>query len=354
MAINPRTLAIEDALQAFLDTILDRQIRSIVQAWALAWDQTEAALEAAMMELAQATQTGRVTRTQVIRSQRAQAAMEQLGAALEQAAARTGTVITADLAAVIEQAVGAEVGMIESQLTGTRRAELRANLVRADPGQISAMIERAAQQITATTLPLAPETYAAVRAELLRGISVGENPRQAARRMGGDAEDRTNFGLSRAMTIARTEILDAARQAQFWADQDNTEVLAGWVWTAHLDPRTCRSCIAQHGWVHDVDEPGPLDHQNGRCARVPKTKSWEELGFEGIKDPPDNIPDAERWFVNLTEAQQRSILTDRGYDAWRRGEYSVQDWSARRTVDGWRDSYGVSRPPQEQGRIREG
>lgn len=346
MAINRRTLAIEAELQAFLDTILDRQTRHIVEAWALAWDQTEAALEAAMMELAQATQTGRVTRTQVIRSQRAQAAMGQLGAALEQAAARTGTVITSDLAAVIEQAVGAEVGMIESQLTGTRRAELRANLVRADPRQISAMVERATEQITATTLPLAPETYAAVRADLLRGISVGENPRQAARRMVRAAEDRTNFGLSRAMTIARTEMLDAARQAQVLADQANTEVLSGWVWTAHLDPRTCRSCVAQHGKLHPIDEPGPLDHQNGRCARVPKTKSWEELGFEGINDPPDTTPDAEAWFKSLSEDQQRSILTDRGYEAWKRGDYPMSDWSARRTTEGWRDSYGVSRPPR--------
>lgn len=345
MAINPRTLAVERELQAFLDTILDQQTRDIVEAWALAWDQTKAALDAAMLELAQATQAGRVTATQINRSQRAQAAMRQLGAALEQAAARTGQVITADLAAVIEQAIAAEVGMIETQLTGTRRATLRANLVRADPGQISAMVERATQQITTTTLPLAPETYAVVRAELLRGISVGENPRQAARRMVRAAEDRTNFGLSRAMTIARTETLDATRQAQYWADQANTQVLAGWVWTAHLDPRTCRSCIARNGTLHDLDTPGPNDHQNGRCARVPKTKTWAELGFEGIEDPPDVTPDAEAWFAGLTEAQQRDILTDRGYGAWQAGDYPMERWARVRETDGWRDSWVPTRPP---------
>lgn len=345
MAINRDTLRIEAELQRFLDTILDQQTRDIVEAWALAWDQTEAALEAAMLELAQATQTGRVTRTQVLRSRRAQAAMGQLGEALEFAAARTGTVITADLAAVIEQAAGAEVGMIEAQLTGTRRAELRANLVRADPGQIAAMVERATQQITATTLPLAPETYATVRAELLHGIAVGENPRQAARRMVRAAEDKTNFGLSRALTISRTEILSATREAQWHTDQANADVLAGWRWLAHLDPATCRSCVARHGTVHPIEEPGPYDHQNGRCSRTPVTKSWAELGFTGIEDPPDLLPDAEAWFDNLSEQQQRAMLTDRGFEAWKRGDYPMSAWATRRENPGWRPSYTPSRPP---------
>lgn len=345
MAINRQTLRIERELQAFLDGVLDRQTRSIVEAWVIAFDQAHDALEAAMLELATAARNGRVTRTMVIRSQRAQAALEQMGAALEQAAATTGTVITADLRAVIDQATAAEVGMIESQLTGTRRAELAANLVRADAGQIAAMVDRATQQITSLALPLAADTYQTIRAELLRGVTVGDNPRQAARRMVRTAEDTTNFGLSRALTISRTEMLSATREAQWQVDQANADVLAGWRWLAHLDPATCRSCVARHGTVHPIEEPGPYDHQNGRCSRTPVTKSWAELGFTGIEDPPDLLPDAESWFDDLTEQQQRAMLTDRGYEAWKRGEYPMSAWATRRENPGWRPSYTPSRPP---------
>ena len=345
MAINRDTLAIEAELNTFLATVEDAAVRDLVESWATSWDAVAAEVDAATLELAQAAQSGRVTRTQVLRNRRAQAALQVMGEALEDLGTRAGFTITRDLATVIQTATAAEVDMIATQLTGTRRAELAANLVRADAGQVAAMVQRATEQITSLTRPLGAEAYASVRRELLRGITVGENPRQAARRMLRGVEDRFLGGANRALVIARTELLDAARTAQQHADAANVDVLAGWVWTAHLDPRTCRSCVAQHGTIHPIDEPGPLDHQQGRCARVPRTKTWEELGFEGIKDPADVMQDAEAWFNRLSEDQQRSILTDRGFEAWKAGDYPIGDWSVRRTSEGWRDSYGVSRPP---------
>jgi hypothetical protein len=345
VAINRATLRAERELQAFLNTILDAQARSLVEAWVVAWDQTAAVLDAAVTDLVQAAQGGRVTRTMVIRSQRAQQAMDALGRSLDGLAATTGTVVTRDLRQALEVAAGLEHDMIASQLTGTLRAGLAVNLVRADPGQITAMVQRATQQITAVTRPLGAEAYAQVRRELLRGISVGANPRTAARRMVRDVEDRFNGGLTRAMTISRTEMLDATRAAAMQVDKANTDVVAGWTWVAHLDPDTCRSCVANHGSVHDIDEPGPLDHQNGRCSRVPKTKTWAELGFQGIEDPPDLLPDAEAWFTGLSADQQRAMLGDNGYQAWKAGDYPREKWTTKRETDGWRDSMVPSRPP---------
>ncbi|MGC0144932.1 phage minor head protein [Pseudactinotalea sp. Z1732] len=345
VAINARTLRVERELNAFLQTVEDQAVRDIVESWSNAWDAVAAEVDAATLELTQAAQGGRVTRTQVLRSHRAQAALAVMGEALEDLAARTGFTVTSRLAQVVEAATVAEVDMIATQLTGTRRTELRAALVRADASQIAAMVERATGQITSTALPLGPEATAAVRRELLRGITVGENPRQAARRMLRGVEDQFLGGANRALVIARTELLDAARAAQRWADEANAEVLAGWTWTAHLDPLTCRSCIANHGTLHPIEEPGPIDHQQGRCARVPKTKTWAELGFEGIPDPPDTTPDAEAWFAGLSESQQRDILGDNGYAAWQAGDYPMDAWTRRRTTDGWRDSMVPTRPP---------
>ena len=346
MAVNRSTLRIEAELAAFLTEVTDRQTRALVEAWATAWDRVAAEVDAAAMDLVIAADGGRVTRTMVYRSQRAQAALAVMADTLEQLAQNAGITITTDLVDVITAAADAELTMIHSQLAGVRRAELAANLVRADAGQVAAMVQRATEQITALTVPLAAEATAAIQRELLAGIAIGTNPRQAARRMVRGIEDQFLGGLNRALVISRTEMLDATRAAQKRVDEANTDVLAGWVWVAHFgDTRTCRSCIAQHGTVHPIDAPGPLDHQQGRCARVPKTKSWAELGFSGIEDPPDATPDADVWFNGLSEAKQREILTDRGFDAWKAGDYPREQWASRRETDGWRPSYAPSRPP---------
>lgn len=346
MAITPRTLRIEDDLNQLLTGVTDTHTRLLVEAWVTAWDSVVSELDAAVTDLALGAERGRVTRTMVVRSQRAQAAMEATAQALDRLAQGTGVTISRDVQVVIDHAVRAEHDMIASQLTGVKRAELQATLVRADPAQIAAMVERATQRITALSLPIGPEASTAIRRELLRGIAVGENPRAAARRMVRGIEDRFNGGLTRALVISRTEMLDAARTAQQVTDAANADVLTGWTWVAHLDPSTCRSCVAMHGTVHALNEPGPLDHQQGRCARVPKTKTWAELGFAGITDPPDSTPDADAWFEALTADQQRGILGDTGYAAWLRGDYPRDAWTTRRTSDGWRDSMVPSKAPR--------
>jgi len=345
MALNPTTLRVESELNTFLTGVTDAQTRAITAAWVDAWDSVVRELEAATSDLALAAQSDRITRTQILRSQRATAALESTKGALEYAALTSEKVVSADVLAVLQQAMESEEAMIASQLTGVKRAELSAALIRADEKQIGELVMRSTQQITALSLPLAAQTYDTVRRELLKGIALGTNPRTAARRMVAAAEDHVNFGLSRALTIARTEMLDAARAAAQAVDKANADVLAGWVWVAHLDQATCRSCVAQHGELHPIDEPGPWDHQNGRCARVPKTKSWKELGFDGIDDPPDQLPNADEWFAKLRPEQQRKMLGEKGFAAWKEGRYPRSAWSSKRTTTGWRDSYGPSRPP---------
>lgn len=346
MSINAATLRVERELHALTSTILDAQTRSLVEAWVQAWDQVSAEVEAAALELTTAARGGRVTRTMVLRSRRAQAALEATAESLARVAARTGDIISADLQQAVLAAATAEVDMVASQLTGTRRAQLVASLVYASPRQITAMVARATQQITALSWPLGVEATVAVRRELLRGVAVGDNPRTVARRMVRGIEDRFDGGLQRALVISRTEMLDAMRAAALEIDRANAKVLTGWTWVAHLDAATCRSCIANHGRDFPLDTPGPLDHQQGRCARVPKTKTWAELGFPGIQDAADATPDADAWFAGLSVDQQKSILTADGYAAWKAGEWPRSEWSTTRSTPGWRDSKVPARPPK--------
>jgi SPP1 gp7 family putative phage head morphogenesis protein len=177
-----------------------------------------------------------------------------------------------------------------------------------------------------------------MRRALLAGISVGDNPRTAARAMLSRVEGAFNGGLTRAMTIARTEMLDAYRTASRYTHAANADVLDGWVWTAALDRRTCPSCWSQHGNVYPVDQPGPLDHQQGRCARVPKTKTWRQLGIN-LDEPPSVLPDAQTRFWQLPAADRAAIMGPARLELLRTGRIGWDDLAVRRTSTGWRDSY---------------
>lgn len=345
MAVNRDTLRIEKELQALITQALDAQTRALVEAWVIAWDEVSGVVEDAMNDLVMGATAGRVTRTMVLRSERAQAALAAVAGALDRLAQDTGIIVTGDLRSLVQAAATAEVGMIASQLTGARRAELAATLVRADADQIYQMVLRSTQQITALSLPVSAQTTAVIKRELLRGIAVGDNPRSTARRMVRSMEDRFEGGLARALVISRTETLDAMRRAAKASDKANADVVTSWIWVSELSARTCPACISMHGSVHDVDEDGPMGHQQCRCMRVPKTKSWRDLGFD-IDDPADTVQDAEAWFGDLKADKQQEILGPKRFEAWQDGRYPMSDWATRKENAGWRDSFVVSAAPR--------
>jgi hypothetical protein len=192
-------------------------------------------------------------------------------------------------------------------------------------------------------------------AEKLRGqmgdilrdsASQGWHPSETARVLQSAYGDALQSSLSRMLTISRTEQLDAYRGAQRATEMANAEVLKGWEWHSVLGATSCRSCIGMHGTVHDLDERGPDDHPNGRCYRVPITKSWRELGFDIDDSHRDRTPDADRWFSGLSQAEQRDFLGARGFEAWQRGDYPRTEWARERENPGWRRSFVPSTPPR--------
>ena len=337
MTISRDVLEIELAMQTVLDTLLDHHTNTLTAAWATAWVSVRDELELALIELAE---NGDVPGWRIEKSRRVQEGMAAAGRALEDLADLTGTTITDDAARALGLGIDGEIAMIGAQLPPGQ------SVVRVDDPQIAAMLGRTTQQITAVTAPISAETDLAIRAELARGMIVGDNPREAARRMMQATEGRFTGGLTRALNISRTEMLDAMRTAQHATDQVNAGTLAGWTWGAHLDSRTCISCISMHGTEWPLEEPGPIDHHSGRCARIPRTKTWAELGFPGIPEPDLGTVDAGEWFDGLTEHEQRSMLGARGFDAWQAGTFPMDQWSARKSNDGWRDSYVPAKPPK--------
>lgn len=350
MAVTDRTLRLVDDLRRRIDTVVDRATRDIVVAWATALDEVMPDLTAALAELL-VTPGERITRAQMLRSQRLMRSLAVITDRLGVLAADAGVRITGDLADLVDMAGSAQASVIDSQLPPGSRLVDPQGWDRVDARQLEAIVQRSTERIVSSLAPLPDEVMAVVRRELIRGVAAGSNPRATAARMVQRAEQAITgeFGLTRALRIARTEQLDAYREAARMGRQAHADVLQGWTWVATLDARTCPSCWSQHGTVHPVDERGPDDHVQGRCAAVPKTKSWRDLGI-GLDEPADLTPDAEAVFSGLPVAEQRQILGRRRFDAWQDGDYPMGAWSVRRENPGWRPSYQVSPAPPSGGR----
>ena len=65
-----------------------------------------------------------------------------------------------------------------------------------------------------------------------------------------------------------------------------------------------------------------------------------------MKDRKPAIQDAATFFNNLPETDQRAILGNRGYEAWKAGDYPMSAWSKRQPNTGWRDSIVATQAPR--------
>lgn len=176
---------------------------------------------------------------------------------------------------------------------------------------------------------LAGSASQAVADGLVTGLALGWNPRRIA------ASIRQALGndLVRALRLARTETLRAYRESTRRNYQANSNVLHGWIWMSARNERTCAMCWAMHGTKHGLDEMLD-DHPNGRCTMLPWTKSWAELGYEGIPDNPELEP-GSALFEKLNPEKQRSILGPAKYAAWRDGRFTFSQIVGRRDDARW-------------------
>lgn len=105
---------------------------------------------------------------------------------------------------------------------------------------------------------------------LAQGIADGLNPREMARQI-ADRVDK--IGITRARTLARTEIVRAHHQANIQefksAGIEEVEVVAEWVTAG--DDRVCPICEPMNGKIFTIDAAGGMlpKHPNCRCVVTP-------------------------------------------------------------------------------------
>lgn len=344
MATNREVLCLLRSMRIEVDGAVDDAVRALVRGWSVAWDELAREWEGALTELVKASTDGAwPSRSQIVRAERAMRALDATRTSLDVLSQRAGVQIMQGAPEMTAAAAEWEARLTAAQMpaqAGTQSA-LTATFNRVDPSALEAIVTRTTGQVTSLLLPLSTQATQAMTASLIRGVALGDNPRTTARLMLKRVEGGFNGGLTRAMTIARTETLDAHRTASREQDMANLDVLGGWEWHTELSSRTCSSCLAQNGTVHAVDEPGPNDHQNGRCARSPITKSWRDLGFN-LDEPRSLTPDARAWFDGQPEAVQLQIMGPSRLDLLQSGQVSWADLSTKRTTAGWRDSFSTT------------
>lgn len=187
---------------------------------------------------------------------------------------------------------------------------------------------------------------------LITGITLGNNPRVVARHVRRIMEEQADTALgdsrNRALVISRTELNRAARNASLATMRENSDIITKYRRTCAKNSRTCVACIALDGKLYDLDTDFAI-HPNDRCTAVPVTKDWGELlgpyGIDtsSIPDTRPQIETGESWFKGEPEDVQRKIIgTRRGYELYKAGKVTLQDFVTHRHSDDWGESIGVT------------
>lgn len=353
--ITSRSLRLLQQLRKSIGGNTDDAVRLMASAWATSWHTLSAAWVDALDEvLAALERTGRwPTPYELGRLDRLARATTQTQTALAVLTAQASTAAGAGVAEIVTATAAAEPAIMAAQLPAALVADgLRAYTRKIIPSALEAITLRTQQQIHQALWPLTAQSVDAMRRRLVLGIATGDNPRKAARQMVADVEGDFNGGLGRAMNIARTEMLSAYRDASLHVHEANADVLSSWRWVASLGRRCCPSCWAMHGTEWAVSQPGPFDHHQGRCARMPVVKPWRELGIDVDETGDDVFPLAADRFAALSAADRLTVMGPRRLALLNSGAITLADLATVKTSHAWRSAY-VPMPVRDLERIAE-
>jgi hypothetical protein len=244
--------------------------------------------------------------------------------------------LVADLEPVLQRdAARIDVGATDTQESGVSAAqtltrelalfdnEAARRLIQArwnvpDPEAVNAVVEIVNNEGWAAEIRRYPSlVLETVQNQAIRGVVEGWNPTRTAREIRRMTQGVT---VAQANTLMRTVQLHSYRRATAIHQLANRDILQEQIRVATLDRRTCLACIALHGTRYPIGVAIP-DHWNGRCTSV-----------SVITGVPRNIRTGEEWLTSLSEEQQRRIMGDANFYAWRDGEVRIQDF-----VNEWQD-----------------
>jgi hypothetical protein len=340
MALSREPVKIAGDLALFVDRRLGADLVKLVTAWSRAWRVVEAEWKLVTTELArEVAANGVPTKKTIRRARNVQAALNSSRTELANLAELTGGIASPSAEALIKSSAQMNARMIAAQLP--KGSDLRAQVERTATlpnRQLEFLVRRSTARIESALRPLSDDATDAMLDALFQGAARGSNPRTMAAKMLEQARTGFDGGLTRALTISRTEALDGHRDAARAQQFQHSDVLDGWQWLADLTSRTCPACWSKHGSKHPLSELGPEGHQQCRCSRAPLTKSWRDLGFD-VDEPRSIVRDGHEEFAKLPKKQQLEVMGPTRLQGLDRGLITWDELATKRTNVGWRPAY---------------
>lgn len=166
-----------------------------------------------------------------------------------------------------------------------------------------------------------PEARAAADEALTTALLRGQSPRIAAQALEAAVQ---GMGRNRALRLARSSMLDAYRDSTLAAYRQN-DVITAYKRIAAYGPRTCLACLALSGKIYPLGQDFSR-HASCRCALVPVTKSWSDLGYPDIPEPAQPETGAA-WFARQPEATQRRMIPIGAWPDFQAGRIVLADFA---------------------------
>jgi hypothetical protein len=138
-------------------------------------------------------------------------------------------------------------------------------------------------------------------------------------------------GLDRMLTIARTEQIRVYREGSLGTYRQSG-LVSGFRRLSARQERTCIACLIDDGTFYEVADEFE-DHINGRCMIVP-------VQF-GQEDNPLGRETGREWFEKLDEDTQARIMGQGKFEAWKNGEFGLDDLVKRTPNETWGASIGA-------------
>lgn len=113
------------------------------------------------------------------------------------------------------------------------------------------------------------------------GFAESETIPQIVRRVRGVGE----MNKQQAEAVIRTAVNHMSQVSRDKLVEANEDIFKGEEYVAVLDGRTTAGCRGFDGQLFDIGKgPRPPLHMGCRSSRIPVTKSWKELGLDGLGD----------------------------------------------------------------------
>ncbi|MGV3616111.1 MAG: hypothetical protein ACO1SV_12315 [Fimbriimonas sp.] len=312
------------AAQRFKADLLTREegyLSELVRIWLALMEPLELEVDLLAMEFAARKARGdAITEGALFRLDRYQAILGQAKARTEAFNGRAEKMIEGGQRSMAEIA-------IEHSTEAIRTAGIVAGFDRLPVAAVNAMIGVAGdgQPLGKLLAKNFGEVGAKFGTRMVTGTALGWNPRKTARASAKALE----IPLQRAMVTTRTEQNRVYRETTR-ASYQRSQVVQAQMRLSARDTRVCAACLMADGMILPLGKALP-EHPQGRCTSVPIVVGEE---------PPAYLKGRE-WFLTLGEKDQREILGDGRYEAWREKRFDLPQLVGVRQSEEWGESLYV-------------